>query len=86
MRQSKVGLIEFRVTQDAFIQSKIGLRDFENGALVDNFEALMTSLISKKPESVKGRYFLKGVIKTTMGKPILLDLSPYQQIIAQQTL
>ena len=70
MRQSKVGLIEFRVTQDAFIQSKIGLRDFENGALVDNFEALMTSLISKKPESVKGRYFLKGVIKTTMGKPI----------------
>ena len=77
VKQSKVGLMEFRINTDAFIQSKIGLREFENGALIENFEALMEQLIAKKPESVKGRYFLKGVMKTTMGKPLQLDLSPY---------
>ena len=70
VKQSKVGLMEFRINTDAFIQSKIGLREFENGALIENFEALMEQLIAKKPESVKGRYFLKGVMKTTMGKPL----------------
>ena len=56
---------------------KIGLRDFENKGLQENFDALIRSLIAKKPEAVKGIYFMRGYIKTTMGPPIKIDMSEY---------
>ena len=37
----------------------------------------MMALVTKKPEVVKGRYFLKGMIKTSMGPPLKVDLSKY---------
>ena len=80
--QSKLGLIEFRVNPESFIQSKIGRRDFEDDKLSTNFDALMMALIQRKPEVIKGRYFLKGMIKTTMGAPLKVDLSRYATIVA----
>jgi len=41
----------------------------------------MTALAKKKPESIKGRYFLKGIIKTSMGPPVQVDLSKYAQML-----
>lgn len=78
---SKQGLIEFRVSPAAFIFSKIGLRNFESNSLHDNFDALMLSLIEKKPESIKGRYFMKGMVKTTLGPIYHVDLTKYSSII-----
>ena len=80
--QSKLGLIEFRVNPEAFIQSKIGRRDFEDDKLCTNFDALMMALIQRKPEMIKGRYFLKGMIKTSMGAPLKVDLSRYATLVA----
>jgi ribosomal protein L1 len=37
-------------------------------------------LVQKKPEIVKGKYFVRGYLKTTMGKPIKVDLSDYQRL------
>lgn len=37
----------------------------------------MKALISKKPESVKGKFIKKGVIKSTMGTPYKLDFNEY---------
>lgn len=82
VKQSKIGLIEFRVNPEAFIQSKIGRRDFEDNNLMTNFDALMMALIQRKPEVIKGRYFLKGMIKTSMGPPLKVDLSRYSTIVA----
>jgi large subunit ribosomal protein L1 len=82
VEQSKLGLIEFRVNPESFIQSKIGRRDFEDDKLGSNFDALMMALIDRKPEAIKGRYFLKGMIKTSMGPPLKLDLSKYSAIVA----
>jgi len=77
VRQAKQGLIEFRVSPEAFIMTKIGLRTFQTGQLASNFDALMLALVAKKPEAVKGRYFLKGLVKTSMGPPLKVDLSKY---------
>ena len=77
VRQSKQGLIEFRVSPESFIMSKIGLRKFTEEELAANFDALMMALVNKKPEVVKGRYFLKGMIKTSMGPPLKVDLTKY---------
>ena len=83
VKSSKQGLIEFRVSPDAWVLNKIGLRNFESEQLHENFNALMLALIDKRPDTLKGRYFLKGMIKSSMGPPIRLDLSHYAQIIAQ---
>lgn len=59
---------------------KIGLREFEEDQLFTNFDAFARALAKRKPESIKGKYFVRGYIKTTMGKPIKLDLSEYQRM------
>ena len=84
VKQSKQGLIEFRVNEGSFIMNKIGNRSFEPTALKDNLDALMKALAAKKPEAVKGKYFLKATVKTSMGPPLKLDVSPYQAMIQQQ--
>ena len=80
MKQSKQGLVEFRVNADSFIMNKIGLRNFDAQALQNNLDALIMALIEKKPESIKGRYFQRIQIKTTMGPSLKLSLDHYNQL------
>jgi large subunit ribosomal protein L1 len=56
---------------------KVGLREFEDEKLVDNINSLAKALISKKPESLKGKYFLRGYLKSTMGPVVKLDMNHY---------
>jgi ribosomal protein L1 len=44
----------------------------------------MMALIDKKPETIKGRYFMKAMIKTTMGPSLKIDIGKYSTIVAQQ--
>lgn len=80
VKLSKQGQIEFRVNEHSDIMVKIGLREFEEDQLYSNFDAFARALVKRKPESIKGKYFLRGYIKTTMGHPIKLDLSEYQKL------
>ena len=57
--------------------NKIGRRAFEADSLLDNLNAYMTAIAKKKPESVKGKYFAKAHIKTSMGPPLRLNMAPY---------
>jgi len=86
LQQSKMGLVEFRVNPEAFILSKVGLRSFDEDKLEANFDALMTALVERKPETIKGRYFMKGMVKTSMGPPIKVDLSKYVALASATTL
>jgi len=70
-------MIEFRTNDAAFIMNKIGHRSFEDKALTDNLNAFMDALAKKKPDSIKGKYFLKAQIKTSMGPPLKLNIAPY---------
>ena len=78
---SKQGQIEFRVNEHSDIMVKIGLREFQDDQLMTNFDAFARALAKKKPESIKGKYFVRGYIKTTMGRPIKIDLSEYQRLV-----
>jgi len=80
VKLSKQGQIEFRVNEHSDIMVKIGLRDFQEDQLFSNFDAFARALAKRKPESIKGKYFMRGYIKTTMGKPIKVDLSDYQRM------
>lgn len=53
---------------------KLGLRSFGQEKLEENFDAFLSSLVSKKPETIKGRYFVKGLVKSSMGPAVKVDL------------
>lgn len=65
------------------IMVKIGMKDFDQEQLFSNFDAVAKALVNKKPESIKGKYFVKGYIKSTMSPCIKLDLSEYQKLITE---
>ena len=67
VKLSKQGQIEFRVNEHSDLMVKIGLRDFNEDQLFSNFDAFARALAKRKPESIKGKYFVRGYIKTTMG-------------------
>ena len=85
VKLSKQGLIEYKINSAAFIMNRIGLREFETDKLVENFDALVHALVRKKPDIIKGRYFLKGLVKTSMGKPIPIDMTKYTNIVADRS-
>ena len=81
VKLSKQGLVEFRVNEASYIMGKIGLRSFDDNALLDNLNALMDAIAKRKPESVKGKYFASAHVKTSMGPPLELNLTPFQAMV-----
>ena len=55
IKQSKQGLIEYRVNDNSFIMNKIGKRGFTDENLKINLESLLNTIVKRKPETVKGR-------------------------------
>ena len=80
IKQSKQGLIEYRVDEHSFIKNKIGKRRFTDEELLSNLDAVMRSIISRRPPSVKGKYFNRAFLKSSMGPSIKLDLAHYQEL------
>jgi ribosomal protein L1 len=44
----------------------------------------MEALAERKPEVIKGRYFLKGMVKTSMGPPLKVDIGRYASLIKSE--
>jgi large subunit ribosomal protein L1 len=62
------------------MKNKIGKRRFTDDELYSNLDAVMRSIIAKRPPSVKGKYFNKAYLKTSMGPSLRLDLARYQEL------
>jgi len=63
----------------------LGPRKFDNQSLLANLNALMDSIARKKPESIKGKYFEKVKVKTSMGPAINLDIAPFAAMVKVDT-
>ena len=77
VKESKQGLVEFRITPWKFLMNKIGPRTFKDEDLERNLMSYLEAVARRRPESVKGRYFEKATVKTTMGIPVKLNIEPY---------
>jgi large subunit ribosomal protein L1 len=78
IRDIKAGKVEYRVEKGGIIHARVGKISFEEGALVENFRALMESVMKSKPSTSKGTY-LKGItISSTMGPGVKLDVALLQ--------
>ena len=64
IKDLKQGSKEFRVDQRGQIVVPVGKRDFPIEMILKNIDSFMKVLIEKKPDSIKGRYFLSSFISS----------------------
>ena len=69
----KSGKVEFRTDRQGNVHVPVGKVSFESDALVANIRAVMEELTRAKPAALKGRYFRKVTISSTMGPGVRLD-------------
>src|SRR5437667_233013 len=76
VREIKAGKVEFRVEKAGIVHVAIGKRSFGAERLLENAQALLTSLLRAKPASAKGHYMQSVAVSTTMGPGFRLAPAP----------
>ena len=75
VQEIKAGKVEYRVDKAGDVHAPIGKVSFETQKLIDNAQALATSVMKAKPVAAKGKY-VKGIhLSSTMGPGIRVDSS-----------
>ena len=73
--ESKAGKVEYRTDRHAIVHLPIGKSDFEESALLENYNALMDEINRAKPAAAKGRYIYSISLTTSMGPGVKVDPS-----------
>lgn len=73
IKDVKLGTREFRPDESGQIFAPLGRRTWPDQNLLFNLDSLMKALSEKKPESIKGRYFLYAFM-TSHGRSFRLDM------------
>ncbi|HEY5442587.1 MAG TPA: 50S ribosomal protein L1, partial [Candidatus Saccharimonadales bacterium] len=73
--EAKAGRVEYRVDSTGIVHLGIGKVSFEAPQLLENVQAVLSSLKANKPQSVKGTYLKTAHLTTTMGPSITIDVS-----------
>ena len=71
----KGGKIEFRTDKHSNVHFIVGKASFSEQQLAENLNAAVEEVVRLKPSSSKGRYVQKGVVSTTFGPGIPLDVN-----------
>ncbi len=80
IEELKAGRIEYRLEKAPLIHTMIGKASFDEVKLVENLNAIMTTIQKAKPSSVKGVFLQGASINATMGPGIRLDLQALRGI------
>ena len=71
------GKVEFRVDKNGIIGVSIGRISFDKDKLVENIMTCMLAILKARPMTVKGTYFKKLTISSTMSPGIKIDKSEF---------
>ncbi len=74
VKEAMAGRVEYRVDQSGIIHIGIGKVSFGKDKLVQNAEAVMSSIRAARPSSLKGNYIKSITISTTMGPGIKVQV------------
>ena len=77
LTEFKKGKFEYKADKTGVVHVSFGKSNFANNQLVENLEALYTSIEKNRPSGVKGKYFKTLFICSTMGPSIKLDLTAF---------
>ncbi|MDQ7830937.1 MAG: 50S ribosomal protein L1 [Desulfovibrionaceae bacterium] len=69
----KAGRVEFRVDKAGVLHAPLGKRSFGADKLLENFKAIIDTVMRLKPSSAKGTYLKTMALATTMGPGIKVD-------------
>ncbi len=70
VREYAAGKVEFRNDAGGNIHSVVGKVSFDRQKLVDNINAMIAQIRKMKPQTSKGAYFKKVVLKATMSPAV----------------
>ncbi len=71
--EAKAGRVEYRVDSTGIVHLGIGKVSFTNAQISENIMAVVASIKSNKPQSVKGTYLKSIYLTTSMGPSITVD-------------
>mgnify|MGYP000498293491 CR=1 FL=1 len=74
VREYAAGKIEYRNDAGGNIHAVVGKMSFEKRKLVENVNALLDQIRKSKPQSSKGQFIRKAVLKATMTPAVVLDV------------
>jgi large subunit ribosomal protein L1 len=77
IQEFKKGKLEYRADKTGIVHINFGKANFSELHLVENLKALHHSIEVNKPSGVKGKYFKKLVICSTMGPGILINFDSF---------
>ena len=77
LTEFKKGKFEYKADKTGVVHVSFGKSNFANNQLVENLQALYTSIEKNRPSGVKGKYFKTLFICSTMGPSIKLDLTSF---------
>lgn len=75
VKELKAGKIQFRVDKAGIVHASIGKASFDAQKLIENFKALLSTILRLKPASAKGQYVKSIYLSSTMGPGIKIDRS-----------
>jgi len=75
VQEAKAGKLEYRVDPSGIIHVAIGKVSFGKDKLLSNANAVVLSIKSSKPASLKGTYIKSAYISTTMGPSIKTEIN-----------
>ncbi|HEY1835393.1 MAG TPA: 50S ribosomal protein L1 [Candidatus Saccharimonadales bacterium] len=73
VKEAKAGRVEYRVDSTGIVHLATGKVSFGQAKLLENVQAVLGSIKSNKPASVKGIYVKSIHVTTTMGPSITID-------------
>ena len=69
----KAGKVEYRVDKAGVVHAPIGKASFATESLIENAQALVSSVIKAKPAAAKGKYLKSIAVSSTMGPGVRID-------------
>jgi len=71
------GKVEYRVDKAGIIAVSVGRISFDKDKIIENINACIGAILKAKPSSVKGVYFKKFSISSTMSPSLKIDKSEF---------
>src|SRR5438034_7429657 len=72
VKEYAAGKVEFRNDTGGNVHSVVGKISFDKPKLIDNINAMIGAVRKLKPQTSKGHYFKKVVVKTTFSPAVML--------------
>lgn len=75
VKEAKAGKIEFKLDKQGNINVGVGKISFEEKAICENINTVVSAINKSRPQTVKGRFIKNLSVSTTMGPGLKLDLA-----------